>query len=77
MATNDQIAKALQASRYHTYPNGGTIRSQSQAMIRDLEAVLRLVRDGEDLPPWTLMKLSESADAVSSVSRYIQYHAQK
>jgi len=68
-----QIANRLQQSRFHTYPSGGTAKSQAAAMIRDLQVVLDRVRDHEDVPPWVIMKISEAADAVSSVSRYIDY----
>jgi hypothetical protein len=46
-------------------------------MIRDLQIVLNSVRDGEDVPPWVVMKLSESADAVNSVAKYLGYYANR
>lgn len=71
------LARQLQKSRFHTYPSGGTARSQAAAMIRDLQIVLNSVRDGEDVPPWVVMKLSESADAVNSVAKYLGYYANR
>lgn len=70
-----QLALHLRNNRFHTYPSGGTARSQSSAMIRDLENILIHVRDHEDVPPWVIMKLSEAADAVNSVANYITYHS--
>lgn len=69
------LAAKLRESRYHTYPSGSTARSQCVAMISDLQSVLNNVRDHEDVPPWVLMKLSESADAINSVAKYIHYYS--
>ena len=55
-----EMAKHLQANRFSTYPSGGTARSQSVAMLRDLRRILKIVQDHEDVPPWVIMKLSEA-----------------
>lgn len=72
-----KIAAQLRDSRFHTYPSGSTARSQSIAMIRDLNAVLNSVNDHDNLPPWVIMKLSEAANSIRSVSNYLTYHSQK
>lgn len=72
-----EIAKQLRSSRFKTYPNGGTARSQAFAMIQDLTKILEIVRDHEDVPPWVIMKLSEAKSAVDSASNYISYQSQK
>ena len=71
------LAAKLRKSRFHTYPSGSTARSQAVAMIQDLQTVLASVRDGEDVPPWVIMKLSESASSVNSVSNYLSYHSKR
>jgi hypothetical protein len=70
-------AEQLRRTRFHTYPSGGTAKSQAYAMMCDLQTILDCVHDHEDVPPWVIMKLSEAADAVSSASRYIGYTAQQ
>ena len=72
-----KIAARLRESRFHTYPSGGTARSQSSAMIADLQNVLNSVRDGEDVPPWVIMKLSEAASSINSVSKYLTYQSRR
>lgn len=71
------IAKQLQKSRFQTYPNGSTARSQAFAMINDLTRILNIVKDYEDVPPWVIMKLSEAKSSVDSAANYISYQSQK
>lgn len=72
-----EIAKRLQANRFKTYPSGSTARSQALAMIHDLNRILAVVQDHEDVPPWVVMKLSESKNAIGSVADYVSYFGQK
>jgi hypothetical protein len=71
------IAKQLRLNRFKTYPSGSTARSQALAMIQDLNKILEVVRDHEDVPPWVVMKLSESKNAIDSVANYVSYYGQK
>ena len=71
------LAAKLRKSRFHTYPNGSTARSQADAMIRDLQVVLASIHNGEDVPPWVIMKLSESASSINSVAKYLNYHSKR
>ena len=61
-------------SPFHTYPGGGTVRSLSLSMRRDLAQILQSVRDQEDVPPWVLMKLSQAANAIEGVANYTSYY---
>ena len=71
------LADKLRKGRFHTYPSGGTALRQSAAMISDLQRILACVRDGEDVPPWVIMKLSEAASAINSTSKYLTYQSRR
>lgn len=62
-------------STYHTYPNGGTVRSQAQEMIKRLNLILQNVEENDDVPPWVVMKISQAYESVDSISTYIGYYA--
>jgi hypothetical protein len=75
MNENKKLAAQLRANRkFHTYPNGGTVRSQAIAMVRDLNNILANVPEGSEVPPWVLMLVSQAAESLSSVERYISYY---
>lgn len=75
--THKSIAKNLQmqrTSKFHTYPNGGTVRSQAIAMINDLNGILKNIPEGSEVPPWVVMKISQCAQSIDAVHNYISYY---
>ena len=78
---NDAIHKNVadhlrvrRASKFHTYPNGGTVRSQALAMINDLNAILENIPEGSEVPPWVVMKISQCTQSINTVHNYINYY---
>lgn len=73
-----ELAHHMQQTRYqqpfHTYPNGGTVRSLAVATICDLQRILQCVPEGSEVPPWVLMLVSQAADSVHHVHNYITYY---
>jgi len=61
---------------FHVYPSSGTVRSLATAMIEDLHRILESVPEGIDVPPWNVMLMSQAADNVNSVKRYVAYYSQ-
>jgi len=66
--------KMKRASKFHTYPNGGTVRSQAIAMISDLNVILKNIPEGSEVPPWVVMKISQCAQSINAVHNYISYY---
>ena len=62
---------------FHAYPNAGIIRSQAEAMIRDLHTILECVPEGSDVPPWNVMLISQAAKCINSVERYVSYYGKQ
>ena len=81
MSNHEQVAKAMRMLRkstpYHIYPNGGTVLALSQDMQAKLNNVSKIVNDGDMLPPWVLMKLSQAQNAIDGVHSYINYESSK
>ena len=78
MSTHRNIAKDLRKNRtFHTYPNGGTVRSQAIEMLQNLESILANIPEGSEVPPWVVMKISQSCQSVRSVHNYISYYGSK
>ncbi len=59
---------------FHTYPNGGTVRSLAVGTICDLQRILQCIPEGSEVPPWVLMLISQAADSVHHVHNYITYY---
>lgn len=74
MNKTDELAHQMRISRFQTYPSGGTARSLAVNMIFDLQRILQCIPENEDVPPWVLMLMSESANSVHHVQNFITYY---
>ena len=75
--THKKVAQTLKRqrnSKFQTYPNGGTVRSQAIAMINDLQSIIDNIPEGSEVPPWVLMKISQCAQSINGVHNYISYY---
>jgi hypothetical protein len=72
-----QNLKMTRDSKYHVYPNSGTVRSQAIAMIKDLQSILNTVPEGVDVPPWVVMKISQCKESIDAVNTYISYYGNR
>lgn len=71
------LAKKLQETRsnpFHVYPNSGTVRQQAEVMLMNLQIILNSVPEGEDVPPWVNMLISQANAKIQSVSNYVSYY---
>lgn len=84
--TNQQLAGYLRRTRsnpshsnskFHTYPNGGTVKSLAVKMQRELDSIVQNIPEGSEVPPWVLMKVSQASNAVNSVQTYIDYYGKR
>jgi len=78
MSHTHDLARQMSASRtqpaFHTYPNGGTVRSLTVGMICELQRILQSIPEGSEVPPWVLMLMSQASESVHHVHTYITYY---